>query len=226
MKKHCFLLSLALTLAIPAFSYPPSLAAKPETNQIGHIRPDNHKLRWHERVLVGMAERKVRRKLEKMNWPTPSNGCDTMVMSDGKSILIKLIKTDDSLVHFVLCNKEQGAVQTAPWTIVRHIRRANGQTVDRQTPMTEPVQESDLMNEAKSVRLLGLLSIPLLLLFGLGIIVGIITLVKGNRLLKKAEGKPDEKEIRKVAGVGITAAIVAITLGLGLLILAIVFANG
>ena len=226
MKKHCLLLSLALTIAIPAFSYPPSLTVKPETNQVVQIRPDTHKLRWHERVLLGMAERKVRRKIEKMNWQTPSNGCDTMVMSDGSLTLIKLINKDDSFVYFVLCNYEKGKVQTVPWTIVRHIRRSNGEMVDRYTPMTEPAQDdSALLNEAKAVRVLGILSIPLIFLFGLGIVLGIITLVKGKRLLKKAKGKPDEKKIREIAGIGITMAVIAVTLGLGLLILALVFAN-
>lgn len=149
--------------------------------------------------------------------PIPvASDCDTMVLSNGKLILVKNLDWNQNELRFSYCDDSENKPLTAPWQQIKYVAKAGGSRFEApsRSPETLPFTQDQtcVEQEVKNLQILAILSFPALLLFGAGIVTAIIVWVKARRLKRLIIGHPNEARLRKK--IRSSLLIVKILLGL------------
>ena len=132
---------------------------------------------------------------------TTSTDCDTMILSNGKVVLVKNLSWNDQEVTFSYCDDPENKLLKAPWQQVRQLKKTGADNVGVPVPQpkadTLSLEEGRLEREVKSLYLMAVLSVPALLLFGAGIILAFIVLFRSAKLKRAIVGHPNEAALRK-----------------------------
>jgi hypothetical protein len=131
-----------------------------------------------------------------------SNECDSIFLSNGSVFAVKNLSCDEAGISFVFCNDSSNQLRTAPWMQIHHIKKADGSILESPAmlPPKEPGLTKDefrLEQQVGRLHLMALIAIPLLLLFGFGIILAVIILVKAKKLRKQVIAHPNHQRLLK-----------------------------
>lgn len=142
--------------------------------------------------------------------------CDTLVLTNGKSIAVKNLQKTKTEFLFSYCQDSTNQVHRAPIAQVRSIKNAKGEA-HFLTHKDQPLAESALQKQEKQIRRLYRLS--LLGIFPFPIYTQVILIVVAFSMKKKLKNNPDKIQLnRKLNGLIVLNSIsLLLVLALGLL---------
>lgn len=135
--------------------------------------------------------------------PSSAIECDSLFLSNGTVFAIKNLSSNDDGISFAFCKDSSSQMHTAPWMQVHHIKKADGSIMESSAVLgkkpTFTNAELRVEEQVDNLYLMAVLSIPALLLFGLGIVLALIVLFKSTKFRKAVLGHPNERGLlRKI----------------------------
>jgi hypothetical protein len=124
--------------------------------------------------------------------------CDSIFLSNGKVYAVKKLSWTKAEVSFAFCDDAESNLITAPWQQIRRIKRADGSVLYSSEGSVLTAEELRLEREVNGLRSMAIIAIPTILLFGLGLVLAFVVLIRGAKLKKAIVGHPKEQQLKKI----------------------------
>jgi len=176
------------------------LVSKKKQGQIKHeILPENNFQKSNTvstPLITASSERKkIFLSTEQISPNKLFDACDTLVLNNGITIVVKVMQLSKNEIEYRLCDDITGEIKIANLKGIKCIKYANGQKeyFDEKQEGQPSYEEQQQMigtlikHRANAALVLAILSFPLMLFFGIGIITALLAYIIGKKTLQYIE---------------------------------------
>ena len=164
------------------------------------------------------------------------DSCDIILFKNNKQFYVTILEVGENTIKYKMCNAKNDSVITVASSSVSMIKHTNGwveRIIEKPAPTTNyvPIVNSDPVDPSKLVThpladfsfILAIISIPLVFVYGVGILVGLLAMIFGFVAKNKIEREPHKYKGSRKAKFAIAIGIIYLGAILIVSIIAIVF---